>query len=89
MADRQVNGAALRAMRLRASMTTKDLAQKSGLSESTIEGIEAGRRKYLADHTLIGLAKGFGVDPMALEAEILHPVPAPGEREADAKHPAV
>lgn len=70
MSQKHVNGESLRALRLRAGLTTKDLAEKSGLSESTIEGIEAGRRKYLADGTLIGLAKGLGLDPMELEKQI-------------------
>lgn len=82
MPERQVNGEALRAMRLRAGLTIKDLATKCGLSESTIEAIEAGRRKYLSDHTLIGLARGFGVDPLDFEKEIVQPV-AVGEGTGD------
>jgi transcriptional regulator with XRE-family HTH domain len=70
MSQKHVNGESLRALRLRAGLTTKDLAEKCGVCESTIEGIEAGRRKYLSDATLIGLAKGLGKDPMDLEKEI-------------------
>ncbi|MGH9388830.1 MAG: helix-turn-helix domain-containing protein [Vicinamibacteria bacterium] len=71
MSERQVNGLALRAMRLRAGLSTSDLAERSGLSEGTIEGIEAGRRKYLADATITGLAGALKMDVLKLMEEIL------------------
>jgi len=76
--EKRFNGTALRERRLRAGLTTKALAEKcvlpdgKHLAESTIEGIEAGRRRgQMKDNTIIALAKALDCDPVTLEKEIL------------------
>lgn len=63
---KKVNGETLRNLRLRAGMTIKALSEKSSLSEQTIEYVEKGKRKHINDATLIGLAKGLGIDVIEL-----------------------
>lgn len=80
---KKVNGPALRALRLRKGLTIKDLAAKSNVSEGGIIKLESGETVTLQDSTLIGLSKGFGMDPLELEA-ILTPevvqAPAPASQ---------
>ena len=82
---RKVDGSALRALRLRNGLLVKDLSAKSGVSEGGIIKLESGETATLQDSTLIGLSKGFGMDPLELEKILTPDVVAPaakGEGEA-------
>lgn len=83
MAERDVDGAALKNLRLQAGMTVEGLSARSiyigkggkeqHVSVSTLLSYEYGRRKKISETTLMGLAKGFGITIADLEKAIAPP----------------
>lgn len=70
-------GEALRQMRLRKGLTTKELAKQIGLSEQTIEYLERGKRKSINDATLLKLATFWKMDVIEFERFLEQPEPKP------------
>lgn len=65
MARVGVDGLKLRLIRLDKGMTARELAQKSGLKERTILGIE-NKGHQTREESLLALAKALGVSPSEL-----------------------
>jgi transcriptional regulator with XRE-family HTH domain len=59
-------GELVRYHRGRASMTQEDLAEKAGVSPTTVVRLESGEIKRPRTETLAKLAKALGVDPSTL-----------------------
>lgn len=72
MSDKIVDGSALKALRMKAGMTVPGLSSRSTyigkdgqekhVSPATIASYESGRRTKASETTLMGLAKGLGMD---------------------------
>lgn len=58
----KVNPEALRAQRIRARLSTNELAAATGVSQSTIENIEGGRQGRNHMDTARRLADGLGME---------------------------
>ncbi|MGW7531249.1 ATP-binding protein [Amycolatopsis sp. NPDC054798] len=79
--------AALRAFRLRAGLTQEELAERSGISVSTIRGLETGKRRNPQLTSVRRLAQVLGLDPAERE-QLLDPAPVPGPRVLPRQLPA-
>jgi transcriptional regulator with XRE-family HTH domain len=69
-------GARLRGERKHARLTQEDLAERLGLSRTTVVNIERGRQR-VALHQLIQMADAIG-------CEVIHLIPEPTEGNTDA-----
>jgi transcriptional regulator with XRE-family HTH domain len=58
--DSKIFGGVIKAWRLRADFSQKELAEKSGLSESTVGAIERGERR-LSDENFVKICIGLGM----------------------------
>ncbi|HYG60970.1 MAG TPA: helix-turn-helix transcriptional regulator [Thermoanaerobaculia bacterium] len=58
--DSKIFGGVIKTWRLRADLSQKDLAEKSGLSESTVGAIERGERR-LSDENFVKICIGLGM----------------------------
>ena len=58
--DSKIFGGVIKAWRFRADMSQKELAQKAGLSESTVGAIERGERR-LSDENFVKICIGLGM----------------------------
>lgn len=56
----------LKNCRIRAGLTQEQLAEKSGVSRTTIANIERGSQEFLKSSTIIKLADALKVDPQVL-----------------------
>lgn len=67
---KKIDGQKLRNLRLKKEFTVTELAEKAGISEKTLQGVEGGRRHHYTDATLIALARAFQMDVLELEKAI-------------------